>query len=537
MTQTLTKLEASSAEAGALPQPTKVWDEFGFGDQIGFRGRDAVSIAASFFEPRPPVDQWRTGDNNLTRVQRSDGTTAFVDSTTGELHGDRPTARFEQTRSGVRLVDEKLSAPIEYSAVITPGTFSVRCHDPRDASDPSEVTDEMEWDEDKQQWIVKPTAIREPITEFSQKSKARMVRRILSIPWGDYIGPGEQLMMVTLTAPPDWRTWLGTKDQSYKALRRFEKRMADRTNDSCRMFWHLEFQRRKAPHWHCLMVLPMTVKGQPITKVVSQQWYEAVGSEDPDHLSAGTRIDFDESIKGTDPLRVALYFAGYSTNSNGTSKDKSYQFEVPEGWADSNGSVGRWWGKFGVKPAVEEVRIDAQAVVEAKRLFRARERAQRGRVNGEDLTAERKAAWDRKGRTPDADGNYVTPLMGKPKRRARGQARTVDNRTPVGTNTAADFGHHDETWCALPDVGPEYGPDYQPTRPSRRRRYVSSFKGPTAGATLYLNDAPSFAIAVARHLAQQTSGSDDPPVGMRGTAADRVARTTTRMRAQRRTLP
>lgn len=180
------------------------------------------------------------------------------------------------------------------------------------------------------------------------------------------------------------------------------------------------------------------------------------------------------------------------------------QFEVPDGWADTNGSVGRWWGKFGVKPASEEVRIDAQAVVEAKRLFRARERAQRGRVSADDLTPERKAAWDRKGRTADADGNYTTPLMGKPKRRPRGQARNVDNRTPVGTIAAAEFGSSSDTWCALPDIGPEYGPDYQPTRPVRRRRYVSSFKGSTAGATLYLNDAPAFAIAVARHLAKRT---------------------------------
>ena len=232
--------------------------------------------------------------------------------------------------------------------------------------------------------------------------------------------------------------------------------MAERTDDRCRMFWHLEFQRRGAPHWHCLMVLPLTVRGQPIIKVVSRQWYEAVGSEDPKHLAAGTRIDFDESIKGTDPLRVALYFAGYSIKTGG-GKDKSYQFEVPEGWADSNGSVGRWWGKFGVEPAVEAIRIDARAVVEAKRLFRARERAQRGRVSVEDLSPDRKKSWDRKGRTPDRDGKYTMPLMGLPKRRNRGQARTVDSRTPVGTTAAAEFGAHSETWCALPEVGPEYG--------------------------------------------------------------------------------
>lgn len=595
MTVTTIERLSSSAEAGALPEPTKVWGQFDFGDQIGFRGREAVSIAASFFERNQPVYQWQTNDANLVRVERPDGTVGFYDPSTGEIHQARPTARmhtvdtatgkgvgrssreagrrwiktdpeatgppmvverFEagqptlpqppagyeyfgpvteieffdpetgrpvdtgQTRS--QLVDEKLSAPIEYSAVITPGTFGVRCHDPRDASDPPEVTDAMEWDDETEEWVVKPASIREPITEFSRKSKARMVRRILSIPWGDYIGPDEQLMVVTLTAPPNWREFLGSKDQSYKALRRFEKRMADRTDERCRMFWHVEFQRRGAPHWHCLMVLPLTVKGQPVTKVVSQQWFEAVGSEDPKHLAAGTRIDFDESIKGTDPLRVSLYFAGYSTNSTGSSKDKSYQFEVPEGWADTNGSVGRWWGKFGVKPAVEEVRIDAQAVVEAKRLFRARERAQRGRVSVEDLSPERKAAWDRKGRLPDADGSYTTPLMGLPKRRNRGTARNVDNRTPVGTLTPADFGS-DETWCALPEVGPEYGPDYQPTRPSKRRRYVSSFKGPMAGATLYLNDAPAFAIAVARHLTRLTV-SDNHPIGMRGTAAQRLAR-------------
>lgn len=596
MTTRTVERDYRSSEAGALPGPTKVWKQFGFGNQIGFRGRESVSIAASFFERRAPVDIWNHDDAGLVRTERTDGSTVFVDPATGEIYPDRPTAHAQtidtatghtlerRTRTAGRrwaktdpeadgppmvieryradeptlpqppvgygyaglfteiefyepatgrtvdtaetrstLVNEKLSAPIDYTAVITPGTFGVRCHDPRDASDPPEVTDIMEWDDDAEQWVMKPTAIREPITEFSAKSKARMVRRILSIPWGDYIGPGEQLMMVTLTANPAWRDTLGTKDQSYKALRRFEKRMADRTKDRCRMFWHLEFQRRGAPHWHCLMVLPLTIDGQAITQVVSRQWYEAVGSGDPKHLAAGTRIDFDESIKGTDPLRVALYFAGYSTKTGG-GKDKSHQFEVPDGWADTNGSVGRWWGKFGVTPAVEEIRIDAQAVVKAKRLFRARERAQRGRVAVEDLSPERKRAWDRKGRIPDQDGNYTTPLMGGPKRRNRGPARVTDHRMPVGTSTPVDFGADEELWCTLPDLGSEYGPDYQPTRPSRRRRYVSSFKGPTAGATIYLNDAPQFAIAVARHLTRLTAGNEDPPpVGMRGTAAQRLA--------------
>ena len=609
MTASTVARPLKSAEAGALPEPTRVWDQFNLGDQIGFRGRESVSIAAAFFERKPPVDVWHKGDAGLIRLDRADGTVGFFDAATGEIHGDRPTAHVHtidtatgkgvgrssreagrrwikidpdadgppmmierylasrptlpqppagyeyfgplteieffdpvterpvdtrQTRS--MLVDEKLSAPIEYTAVITPGTFGVRCHDPRDASDPPQVIDVMEWDGETEEWVMKPTAIREPITEFSRKSKARMVRRILSIPWGDYIGPGEQLMMVTLTAPPKWEDFLESKDQSYKALRRFEKRMTDRTDDRCRMFWHLEFQRRGAPHWHCLMVLPLTVKGQPITKVVSRQWYEAVGSKDPKHLAAGTRIDFDESIKGTDPLRVALYFAGYSTNTAG-GKDKSYQFEVPEGWADSNGSVGRWWGKFGVEPAEQEVRIDAQAVVEIKRLFRARERAQRGRVNVEDLAPERKRAWDRKGRRPDQDGKYTIPLMGLPKRRARGQARTVDKRLLVGTVTPADFGDDTELRCALPDIGPEYGPDYQPTRPSRRRRYVSSFKGPLAGATVFLNDAPAFAINVARHLTRLANGDDDPPAGMRGAAPDRLGDITRERKAQRRPLP
>ncbi len=175
-----------------------------------------------------------------------------------------------------------------------------------------------------------------------------------------------------------------------------------------------------------------------------------------------------------------------------------------------------------VSVAFESTGPSGQAVVEAKRLFRARERAQRGRVAADDLSPERKAAWDRKGRIPDEDGRYTTPLMGKPRRLPRGRARTVDNRTPVGNVSASDFGDHDETWCALPEVGPEYGPDYQPTRPVRRRRYVSSFKGPMAGATLYLNDAPAFAIAVARHLTRQVAVGDDQPIGMRGTAAERL---------------
>ena len=245
---------------------------------------------------------------------------------------------------------------------------------------------------------------------------------------------------------------MGSKDQSYKALRRFEKRMADKTDDRCRMFWHLEFQRRGAPHWHCLMVLPLTVKGQPITKVVSQQWYEAVGSDDPKHLAAGTRIDFDESIKGTDPLRVALYFAGYSIN------DRRRQGQVlPVRSARRVGRLQRvGWPVVGQvrcrtrrrgSPYRRPGRRRGQATVPGPGTSTTWPSLRRGSVTGAEEGVGPQRPHTRRGRElhHPADGVTEAPEP-RPSTNGRQPHTGRNSRRPPSSE------RHTETWCALPGL-------------------------------------------------------------------------------------
>ncbi len=88
--------------------------------------------------------------------------------------------------------------------------------------------------------------------------------------------------------------------------------------------WFLEFQKRGAPHFH--VFLNRRVEASQ----VSQRWYEIVGSEDLNHLLAGTRIEMLREQHA-----ASAYAAKYAS--------KVEQKEPPEGFTD----VGRFWGTFG----------------------------------------------------------------------------------------------------------------------------------------------------------------------------------------------
>jgi hypothetical protein len=88
-----------------------------------------------------------------------------------------------------------------------------------------------------------------------------------------------------------------------------------------------------------------------------------------------------------DANRAAAYFCGYSA---GKADHKHYQDEAPEGWANDNGSVGRWWGVLGMETVTAEARVNPDQVIKAKRLLR-------GVLNGQKRT--RKATVRRIDRT------------------------------------------------------------------------------------------------------------------------------------------
>ncbi len=85
--------------------------------------------------------------------------------------------------------------------------------------------------------------------------------------------------------------------------------------------WVLEFQERGVPHFH------FCVSGYIDKNKLSRKWYEIVGSCDPRHLAAGTRVD---GVKNPD--QVGGYIGAYVS--------KMDQKTVPAGFE----KVGRFWG-------------------------------------------------------------------------------------------------------------------------------------------------------------------------------------------------
>ena len=151
------------------------------------------------------------------------------------------------------------------------------------------------------------------ITFLSAASRRRLMRLAASVDLGT---PPAFPLFVTLTYPerfPD--------DPSvYKAhLDTLFKRWL-RRHPGAAVIWRLEFQERHAPHFHLLVYGLAYLAYQE----VAEDWYTVVGSGDPDHLVAGTRVEAIQTYQG-----VCSYAAKYLA-------------KLPAGqvW----GNVGRWWG-------------------------------------------------------------------------------------------------------------------------------------------------------------------------------------------------
>jgi hypothetical protein len=233
--------------------------------------------------------------------------------------------------------------------------------------------------------------------------------------------------------------------------------------------WVREFQKRGAPHFHLLVLWPKTIKGRPSKVWLSRTWYDIVGSGDAKHVRAGTRINFEEALRGAvDPKRAAAYFAGYCE------KDKAYQHEAPEAWANANGSVGAFWGHRGLIKATAQVGITPETDIEIRRMMRRY-------VDSQKRIVERKVARQTQRRYANVtSGETITP--------AEYDQLTPEQRT---------------VWLPV-DLPATY-------RRVRRRWRLKSLTpaGPAAdgerGFMVFLNDAPLLATQLARYLTQSAT--------------------------------
>jgi hypothetical protein len=266
-----------------------------------------------------------------------------------------------------------------------------------------------------------PTPTR-MITEWSRKSRVNMRLKLAQL---DYTPMYEDRTrvpgMMTVTYPGDWLPVAPNGREVKRHLKMLRKRYERAWGEPLRCVWKLEFQHRGAPHVHFLMAPPHgEVDGQQFRQWLSRTWAEVVAHPDAEeyrrHLLAGTAIDYVEGMKAADPRRIATYFSKHSQF-----KAKEYQHRVPDEWAESGVSVGRFWGYWGLEVATAVVELgQAEATVAARTMRRwadaqqvtrevSRPRVRRGRVctdqheviglAGAYLVESRKAPRMRRSRT------------------------------------------------------------------------------------------------------------------------------------------
>lgn len=206
---------------------------------------------------------------------------------------------------------------------------------------------------------------RGQVVEFSDASRRRLIYKVAQVQ------KDKMPIFVTLTYPDEFpdnpKKWARDIDA-------FRKRFSRRGWGA---IWKKELKPRQsgksvgkvAPHFHMLVWGASYID---LIQFVSHAWYEVVGSNNPDHLSAGTRVEKIHSPNG-----VKSYCSKYLCKED-------------EGKANQGDGLGRFWGVINYEaiPWAVAVQVDFSAprqVFELLRLMR-RFMKMRGRRNLPGLT-------------------------------------------------------------------------------------------------------------------------------------------------------
>lgn len=237
----------------------------------------------------------------------------------------------------------------------------------------------------------KPTGGR-VITSWSRKSRSRMVHRLSTLDYGPMIGDGTRSpVMVTLTYPGDWIRVAPSAAACTAHLKALSLRFKRAYKVPLVGVWKREFQSRGAPHFHILMVPPVAYS--EFVMWLSSTWADVVAAPDPmerrRHLVAGTGVDVAKGATMKDPRRIGVYFS-----KHGAFAAKDYQNEAPDLWVGGmqpqcvgscehescqikGGSTGRFWGRWGLKPAEAAVHLTPREALHAARVLARWHRANR----------------------------------------------------------------------------------------------------------------------------------------------------------------
>lgn len=244
-----------------------------------------------------------------------------------------------------------------YVFSVSPGSMRIQKHDPRLQG------------ERVQNWQA-----RKPVLCWSPKSRSRMVERLATLDYSPFEIENTMIAFLTLTYPGDWLTVVPSADEAKKHFRALQKRFERTFGRPFFAVWKMEFQRRGAPHFHLLAPIPI---GVHFSEWLSACWANIVAHPNPTekakHLLAGTATDVAKGISANNAQRISYYFSKHASANVGP---KEYQNTPPEEWVAA-GSVGRFWGYWGVKPAIAKIGIAKENALFVARTLRRWQRANR----------------------------------------------------------------------------------------------------------------------------------------------------------------
>lgn len=211
---------------------------------------------------------------------------------------------------------------------------------------------------------------RKPINAWSAKSRSNMVSRFLTLDYSPIFNDKNRIpALITLTYPSDWESVVPDGTTFKRHVKALLKRYEVAFDEKLRGLWKMEFQRRGAPHLHVMTSIASDVPH--LRSWLSKNWADIVNHPDPSertkHEGAGTRIDEWHDFKTFQAYLIAVYFSKHSSPSGFSVKN--YQNRVPELWAQA-GNVGRFWGYWGLSPAVAKVQVSEEDALFVKRTLR-----------------------------------------------------------------------------------------------------------------------------------------------------------------------
>lgn len=210
------------------------------------------------------------------------------------------------------------------------------------------------------------SCLRGSILEFSRRSRMRMKELFASI--DREAVPAGRVMMATFTYPGHWPENPLEWKEDMKSWRKRLEREYDQAEEgeftvrgSWSVVWKLEFQRRGAPHFHVVILLPEWMDGRQkeLKRWAKRAWFEVVGSGDRHHKRFGFWMDQARSWAG-----VGAYTTKY------ISKPCQAPVDYETGEIEGVGRFwGVWWGQ-NLPIATEQEELTGQQAVEVIRLTR-----------------------------------------------------------------------------------------------------------------------------------------------------------------------